>query len=137
LLQQVSFSEADQRANLKQWLANTPYLRDHRGEYYKRYADNLPFENHFDLHIAQKIGIRAGRHVHALEISLDILNIGNLINKDWGRVYSSSYDSEFMSPVTYSGNGKFQFLQTADYVLKYPSDYYSRWRGQLGLKYTF
>jgi len=132
-----AFSEADQRANLKQWLANTPYLRDHRGEYYKRYADNLPFENHFDLHIAQKIGIRAGRHVHALEISLDILNIGNLINKDWGRVYSSSYDSEFMSPVTYSGNGKFQFLQTADYVLKYPSDYYSRWRGQLGLKYTF
>ena len=44
--------------------------------------------------------------------------------------------SEFMSPVKYV-SGKFQFDQKADYVLKYASDYYSRWRGQVGLKYTF
>ena len=131
------FTADQQRANFKQWLANTPYLRDHRGEYYKRYADNLQFENHFDLHVAQKVNIRVGKYVHGLELSMDIMNVANLLNKNWGRSYGSGYSSEFMSPLTYSGNGKFQFLQTPDYVLKNPDDYYSRWRGQIGLKYTF
>ena len=133
----ASFSADDQRANLKAWLAKTPYLKDHRGEYYKRYADNLPFENHFDLHLAQKFGIKAGKYIHALEVSFDVMNVGNLLNKDWGKVYSSSYVSEFMAPLSYLGGGTYQFLSTSDYVLKYPSDYYSRWRGQIGVKYTF
>ncbi|HEY9551109.1 MAG TPA: TonB-dependent receptor [Prevotella sp.] len=132
-----SFTADQQRENLKQWLGKTRYLKDHRGEYYKRYADNLPFEHHFDLHAAQKVNIKVGKYVHALELTMDIMNVANLLNKDWGRSYGSGYSSEFMSPLTYSGNGKFQFSQTADYVLKYPDTYYSRWRGQIGLKYTF
>ena len=104
-----ALSADQQRANLKTWLANTPYLRDHRGEYYKRYADNLPFESHFDLHVAQKFNLKVGTYVHSLELSLDIMNVGNLLNKDWGRTYSSSYVSEFMSPVTYN-KGEYQFL---------------------------
>ena len=87
--------------------------------------------------MAQKVNIRVGKYVHGLELSMDIMNVANLLNKNWGRSYGSGYSSEFMSPLTYSGNGKFQFLQTPDYVLKNPDDYYSRWRGQIGLKYTF
>jgi len=51
------------------------------------------------------------------------MNVANLLNKDWGRTYSSSYSSQFLHP--------------GDYSLTTPSDYYSRWRGQLSLKYTF
>ena len=80
--------------------------------------------------------VRVGKYVHALELSMDILNVGNLLNKDWGRTYSSSYNSEFVTPVSYSG-GQYQFLSAPEYVIKYPSSYYSRWRGQIGLKYTF
>lgn len=79
----VKYSQDDQRANLKKWLANTAYLQDHRGEYYERYADNLPFESHFDFHFGQKFGIKVGKYVHALEITMDILNVANLLNKDW------------------------------------------------------
>ena len=132
-----NFTAEQQRENFKTWLANTPYLRDHRGEFYKRYADNLRFESHFDFHLAEKIGVKVGKQIHALEISLDIMNVANLLNKDWGRTYSTSYDSEFMSPLTYSGGGEYQFAVDSNYVLKYPNDYYSRWRGQIGLKYTF
>ena len=131
------YSAEEQLANFKQWLGSTPYIRDHRGEYYKRYADNLPFESHFDVHVAEKFQFRVGRQMNALELSLDIMNVANLLNKDWGRTYSSSYSSQFLSPVTYSGDGKFQFLHPGDYSLTTPSDYYSRWRGQLSLKYTF
>lgn len=132
-----NFTAEQQRENFKTWLANTPYLRDHRGEFYKRYADNLRFESHFDFHLAEKIGVKVGKQIHALEISLDIMNVANLLNKDWGRTYSTSYDSEFMSPLTYSGGGEYQFAVDSNYVLKYPNDYYSRCRGQIGLKYTF
>lgn len=133
----TAFTAEQQRANFKTWLAGMPYLRDHRGQYYKRFADNLPFENHFDVHVAEKINIHAGKYVHALELSLDIMNVANLLNKDWGRTYSSGYASEFYTPLSYAGNGKYQFLQNANYVMTYPSSYYSRWRGQIGLKYTF
>ena len=126
-----------QRADLKQWLATTRYVKDHRGEYFERYGDNLPFESHFDFHFGQKFGIRTGKYVHALELTLDIMNVANLLNKDWGRTFSSGYNSEIISPITYKGDGVFQFANSSDMPLKYPSSYYSRWRGQIGLKYTF
>lgn len=132
-----AYTAEQQRANLKQWLATTRYVKDHRGEYFERYGDNLPFESHFDFHFGQKFGIRTGKYVHALELTLDIMNVANLLNKDWGRTFSSGYNSEFVSPITYKGDGVFQFANPSDMPLKYPSSYYSRWRGQVGLKYTF
>ena len=65
------------------------------------------------------------------------MNVANLLNKDWGRTFSSGYNSEIISPITYKGDGVFQFANSSDMPLKYPSSYYSRWRGQVGLKYTF
>lgn len=126
-----------QRSNLKAWLASQDYIKDHRGEYYERYADNLPFEHHFDLHIGQKFGIKTGSYIHNLEVTFDVMNVGNMLNKDWGLSYGSGYNSEYIIPLSYMGNGEFQFADKADKVLKYPSDYYSRWRGQIGVKYTF
>ena len=126
-----------QRQNLKEWLANTRYVKNHRGEFYKRYADNLPFESHFDFHFDQKFGIKVGKNVHRLEVSMDIMNVANLLNKKWGRTLSSSYGSEFIKPLTYNGDGTFQFSKAPTDPMQYASDYYSRWRGQIGVKYTF
>ena len=123
------------RENFRQWIANDPYMSKHRGEYYKRYADNLPFENHFDLHVAEKIKIGAGKNVHALEISMDIMNIGNLLNKRWGHTFGNNFGN-YYSPVGYN-NGEFQFDHDADYSTFTYNDFYSRWRGQIGVKYTF
>ena len=133
----AEYTVDQQRANLKQWLATTDYVKDHRGQFFDRYAANLPFEHHFDLHIGQKFGVKVGKYVHAFEVTFDILNIANMLNKDWGRTYSSNNSSEIISYLGYKGNGVFQFLKPSDEPLRYPSNYYSRWRGQLGLKYTF
>ena len=129
------FTAEQSRANFKQWIANDPYMSKHRGEYYKRNADNLPFENHFDLHLAEKIKIGAGKTSHALEISMDILNIGNLLNKRWGHTFGNGFGN-YYSPVSYN-NGAFQFDRAGDSSIFTYSDFYSRWRGQIGLKYTF
>lgn len=128
------YTEAQQKANMKQWLANEDYLKDHRGEYFQRYAANEKFEHHFDLHLAHKIGFMVGKNMRAIEFSLDVINIGNLLNKEWGRSYSSS---GYYSPVTYDKSGAFQFLHDGDYNMHNYSDLYSRWRAQAGIRFTF
>jgi hypothetical protein len=125
---------AQQRADLKEWIAGDSYLSKHRGEYYDRYADNLPFEHHFDFHFGQKFSFKVGKQINAIEFTCDILNVANLLNKDWGHTYGDGF-GVYYSPVTYSGNGQFQFNKNN--ATKSYSDFYSRWRGQIGLKYTF
>lgn len=84
----------------------------------------------------QTYKFKVGKEFHAVELSFDVLNIGNMFNKKWGR-YTSTGTAVYYSPVTYTGNGQFQFLHPGDYNMRSYSDYYSRWRGQIGLKYTF
>ena len=132
----VKYTPEVQAANYKQWLGSTRYMKDHRGEYYDRYADNMPFENHIDIHVGQKFGFRVGKHVHAFEITFDIINFTNLLNPAWGRSYGMGINA-YANPVNYSGNGQFQFLHDGDFKMFDYSDYLSRWRGQIGLKYTF
>ena len=127
-------TEERQREMLKAWIADDSYLRNHRGEYYKRFADNLAFEHHFDVHFAQKYSFKVAGQINSIELSFDILNVGNLLNKDWGHTYGDGFGT-YYSPVNYQGGGVYQF--TGAYAYKNYSDYYSRWRGQIGLKYTF
>lgn len=125
-----AYTAEQQRENFKTWLARDRYLKKHRGEYFSRNADNEKFEHHFDLHVSHRIQCRVGKRKPAVELSLDILNIGNLLNKEWGRTAAaSSY-----TPINYRGNGSFQFLHDADYNMRSYNDYYSRWRGQLGIR---
>ena len=131
-----NYTADEQKENFREWIANDGYMSKHRGEYFKRYADNLPFESHFDFHLAQTYKFKVGAQVHSVELSFDVLNVGNMFNKKWGR-YTSTGTAKYYSPVTYSGNGQFQFLHPGNYEMRSYDDYYSRWRGQLGLKYTF
>ncbi len=128
-----AYTADQQKANFKSWLGSEDYMKDHRGEYYTRYADNEKFEHHFDLHIAHKISYLVGKSTRAIEFTLDLINVGNLLNKDWGH---SSASIGYYSPVNVR-NGAFQFLHDADYTMRSYSDYYSRWRGQVGVKLIF
>ena len=134
-LQSKNLISADNAEGLKGWLANDDYMKDNRGKYFERYAANKPFEHHFDLHIAQAFKIKSGSSTHKLEISFDIMNVGNLLNKEWGRTYGGN---SYYSPVSYNNKtGVYTFKGGADYEKYSYDDYYSRWRGQLGVKYSF
>ena len=124
-----------QRADLKAFLSGARYLKDHRGEYFERNSANMPFEHHFDLRIAQDYKFKVGERMHKLQLTFDIMNVGNLLNREWGVEHYLSNNS--YSPITYSGSGKYQYTYGADYDPFSISDFYSRWRAQIGLKYTF
>ncbi|MBV7533219.1 TonB-dependent receptor domain-containing protein [Chitinophaga sp. sic0106] len=134
-------TEAQQREDLERLISNDSYLSKHRGENAKKNASRTPFENIFDLKIAQQIGFKK----HKLEITFDILNVGNLLNSDWGKTYFISNNAS--TPITFrrfdNGTPVFQYNksrivngygQETPYLI---NNFTARWRGQLGLRYSF
>lgn len=129
-----AYTAEQQKANFKAWLSRDEYMKEHRGEYSKRNAGNEKLEHHFDFHLSHRLQFMLGKSKRELEFSLDIINIGNMLNKDWGRT-SASYG--YYNPINYKGDGSFQFLHDADYNMRSYNDYYSRWRGQTGVRLIF
>ena len=72
------------------YINGNSYLNGHRGSVAKRNADRSPFVNQFDLRLSQKLPFFGKRQS---EIYIDIQNIGNLINKDWGQIEEAGFPS--------------------------------------------
>lgn len=134
----------EQRADLERLINSDGYLSKHRGENAKKNASRTPFENIFDFKIAQVLPIYKN---HKVEITFDILNVGNLLNKDWGRTYfianNASTPLTFRKFDTVSGNAVFQYDRRrevngfGDEKPYFINNFTARWRGQLGLRYSF
>ena len=67
------------------WLDGNPDLARFKGQVAPRNTATAKFVNTFDISIKQELpGFFKDNKA---EISLDILNVGNLLNEDWGQVY--------------------------------------------------
>ncbi len=125
------------------YINSQAYLREHLGKNTERNGDRLPWENHFDLKIEQGVEFYKS---HKITLSLNIQNIGNLLNKKWGHAYFVSHQE--VTPVTvnegaipsptFTFNPKYGLndLNGEKKVYNY-GDFTSRWRMQLGLRYSF
>jgi len=132
----------EQWAALDAFISNDKYLSKHRGEYAERNAARLPFQHQFDFRLLQEFKIKVGGATNKLQLSFDILNVGNMLNKKWGHViYATNQQFNLINykgqvststpTFTYDGGG--QTNGNAYYF----SDYTSRFRGQIGLRYIF
>jgi hypothetical protein len=66
------------------WLDQHPELKRYQGQIAPANEFEAKWVNNFDVHIAQEIpGFMKG---HKAELALDIMNIGNMINKKWGLI---------------------------------------------------
>ena len=138
-LQAMAFvSEADRQA-FGDYIASTPALRRSRGRFLDRNALQTPFEHHLDLHVAQDFYFSA-ESSRKVQISLDVINLGSLISKDWGASY---YLSDYrLSPVEVSevitdsdGNCTPKYRFVGGSVSR--NDLLSRWRMQVGVRVIF
>ena len=138
-------SAADENAFFA-FLEQDSYLSKHQGEYAEAYAARAPWVHTFDLRVAQNFSINAGNTKHTLQISLDILNFGNMLNSEWG-VEKNMFNSNNGQILTYEGvDGNnvpsFSMVQDADnnYLTETYSTYYSYyqcWQLQIGARYFF
>lgn len=79
-----TFTVAEQEAAWEAFIQQDPYLSNHRGEYVERGGISLPMVYRADLSIAQDLFRNVGATRNALQFRVDFLNVGNLINKNWG-----------------------------------------------------
>ena len=127
-----------QWTNLDNFINNDPYLSKKRGQYTARNGARTPWEHHFDIRIAQDFGIRIGENKNVLQLTFDIFNVGNLLNKKWGHSYYVSNQANTL--VTYDTRGTapgFQFVAPSNGVGYQTSPFGSAWSGQFGIRYIF
>lgn len=78
-------SPADQEAAFWNYVENNKYLREHKGQYAERFGEVQPWIHRFDAKVLQDLFTSFGtEHRYTLQFSIDILNIGNLLNDSWG-----------------------------------------------------
>lgn len=141
---------------LNSFISQDHYLNFHRGQYAKANADVLPFFKKLDLNITQDIYFytKNGKEKdkHTLRLSMDLLNAGNFINRNWGLVKTPTLNSNSSGYqlLTFEGiasDGKtplFSFpyqdatnLAPRTNSYTYNTGITSRWQMQFGIKYLF
>ena len=80
---QMNFSGPGQAEAFEAFIQQDDYLSDNRGSYAERYGALAPWRGRWDLKILQDIKFG---NKNTLQLSLDVLNLGNLISSDWGVV---------------------------------------------------
>jgi hypothetical protein len=132
-------SPQEQWNRLNAFIEQDEYLREHRGEIAERFGAVNPWYSNIDLRVLQDLALQAGGRRHALQVSLDILNVGNLLNSDWGvRKVASASATSPLTFVRFDGTGApvFNFTGPSQTYVDDPG-LFSRWRAQIGLRYLF
>ena len=137
-LAKMTFAAETDRTSFGNWIENDKYAKNHRGQYAERYSNSAPWENHFDLHLAEDFYYLKEKS-NKISLSFDIINFGNMVNKEWGSVYSSDYNVSPLKVTKLTANSNGDYIPTYSYQddKVYKSDFLSRWHLQVGLKVTF
>jgi hypothetical protein len=149
----VVVSPAEQWAALDAFIETDSYLRDRRGKYAERNGARMPFQHQFDFRILQEFAVKTGKVDNKIQLSLDILNVGNFLNNEWGKQYTIA-NQEFAiinytgltdtdtnpapNTVNYSNQPKYTFNPSLTNDKAWSAlDLASRWRMQIGIRYIF
>ncbi len=132
---------ADQQAAaFDAFIDNDDYLSGRRGDYVEQNKVRTPFEHVVDLKITQDFFIQQGDTRHTLQLSFDIFNFTNFLNKDWGRRYFVNGNTTPLLTTVFDDTGLtgFQFNDPGDpYSVVQSGTYSARWVAQFGVRYSF
>ncbi|MCF6181337.1 carboxypeptidase regulatory-like domain-containing protein [Lutibacter sp.] len=133
-ISQMTFSGAGQGAAFDQFIAQDNYLSGRRGKYAERYGAVSPWRGKWDMKFIQELKVSKD---NSIQFSIDILNIGNLINSDWGLVQQPNAIQPIGVSVDGTGNPTYTFDPSLQKSFVYSSSLLSRWQMQFGLRYIF
>jgi hypothetical protein len=160
----VTYTRQQQIDALDMYISNDRYLSNHRGKFAERNGSRLPFTHLLDLKVAQDVNIKVGSNRYQFQITFDMFNFTNFLNRDWGRTYFLSNDQYALLTFrgfTTAGNTAPTTAQTAaTYSTSNNTPVYqfnpinntrtpwgistsavpansARWIGQIGLRFNF
>ena len=134
----MPFVSDDNRAAFESFIENDKYLSKHRGEYSKRGAIVAPWQSRFNFKFAQDINFQVAGKTNTIQVGVDINNIANLLNPNWGKTDNFSNDRI----LTYGTNKKYSDPDKPVYEFTAPektrlSTTFNTWSMLLSLKYFF
>lgn len=92
---------ARQAVDFENFISNSKCLSKYRGQIMPRNSCRLPFSHVVDVGLRQRLPTMRGQEV---ALALDVFNFGNLVNKNWGKVRTSTVSSRNNIPlVTHVG----------------------------------
>jgi hypothetical protein len=126
-------------------------LTNKRGQYLKRNELTSPWINTMDVRLSHEFRLKNN---HSLQISIDIFNFLNLLNKKWGQVNYVSNTNNYTVPILYGAKdangslyrgkpGEANYTPNLNFVLRTDTDTVqndelsSSWKGQIGARFTF
>ena len=141
-IDQMKFSgntpqQAAQRAGFKSYIAQDSYLSGRRGQYAEKFASLNPWYSKWDMRILQDFNLP---NKNVIQLSLDFLNLGNLISSNWG-VRQLASTTRLAQPLGVGVDEKgvptysFDASQRKTYFDNF--NLVSRWQLQVGLRYRF
>ena len=92
-----------------------------------------------DARLAQDLFLNVSGKKHAVQITFDVFNLTNLINKDWGRKYSVNNQAYNLLTTINRTSGQFAGKGYNFTPIQSPwgLNFASRWQGQIGFRYSF
>jgi len=136
---------SEQAAAYDKFIAQDKYLSKNKGKYAEAYAARSPWLHALDLRLAEDIAFRIGNTKHNFQVSVDVDNVLNLINSNWG-LYKNAAASNNCRILKYEGvDANNVPMFSMNQVNKaYPTTTWSTpmsssqcWQIQVGIKYFF
>ncbi len=137
----VVYTAAQQRAAFDKYVADND-LEQYRGGYVPRNATIMPWLSRFDVRVLQDLFTNIGNRRHTLQLSLDAVNFGNLLNKDWGVQQTTNGAQNLLSRSgAVSANPNYVMNRVGGELPTSPyqnvSNFSTTWSMQIGLRYIF
>ena len=140
----IIVTKAQQVNDFEAFVNGNDYLKGRRGKFTERNGDFTPWNVQADFRIMDEIKLNGKKNI---QISLSIMNLTNLLNKDWGKIYfvPNTFNSTSSVGLTKVGTigGANADKNDPTYNFKTPSAPYtidqfaSRFQAQLGIRYNF
>jgi len=139
----ITVSAAQQWLQLDNYINSIDYLSQRRGQYVERNGARTPWNTQLDIRLTHQIKLKKKKNGdwHRLDLTLDISNFLNLLNRNWGHqtfvpnVQNSSYQLLEFEGVE-NGEPTYQFKNPSGKPWQV-DQLASRWQAQLGLRYSF
>lgn len=142
---EIKFVSEEDRVAFWEFVNQDSYLKNHKGQYAEAYAARNSWVHRFDFRLMEDFEFKVGKTKHNIQVSFDIMNVGNMINSKWGisKTNTVSNSSRF---VKYEGRDASNVPTYSMYKVngEYPTKTYDTyknysecWRLQVGIRYIF
>ena len=141
----ITYTPQQQRDLFNTYIEGDKYLKNRRGQYAQRNGARLPFTHVVDLKLQQDFNVKFGGKTYQLQVTYDVFNFTNMINRTAGKQYFIANDQsvilDFTGYVSATNlTPQYKFTTPPNNKPYFVSDGVfnsARWTSQLGVRLSF